>query len=161
MTARGRAAKAEQELSERQRYWLNHLQTAEAKGEQLKTYAKRLGLSEHSMYEAKRRLRKSGVIAPASQQKVPPPEFARVVVGELSRSCSLQVRFASGAVLEWSAGRRSPSQADWPGLVMGPSEAVAVLLYRDPVDMRKSINGKRWTNRIPDQELLILARSRF
>ncbi len=82
MTARGRAAKTEQELSERQRYWLDHLRTAEAKGEQLKGYAKRLGLSEYSMYEAKRRLRESGVIAPASQRKVPSPGFARVVVGE-------------------------------------------------------------------------------
>ncbi len=39
-------------LSERQRHWLKHLRTAERQGEPLKHYAKRLGLSEHSLYEA-------------------------------------------------------------------------------------------------------------
>ncbi len=117
MGARRRTAKSEDELSERQLYWLKHLRTAEAEGEQLKAYAKRLGLSEHSMYEAKRRLREYGVIAPIPQPKVRSPEFARVVVGEPSRSCSLQVRFASGAVLEWSEAPQGEALRELIGLV--------------------------------------------
>ncbi|MFQ5472143.1 MAG: hypothetical protein ACE5FA_04560 [Dehalococcoidia bacterium] len=69
MPARVRSRKSEKDLSERQRHWLTHLRAAERAGEALKTYAKRLGLSEHSMYEAKRRLRAYGLIAPATPRK--------------------------------------------------------------------------------------------
>jgi len=103
MAARTRSAKAEKDLSERQQYWLKHIRTAERSGEPLKTYAKRLGLSEHSMYEAKRRLRSYGLIAPAAQDKAAPSRFTRVAIGssEASPATSLRVRLASGAVLVW------------------------------------------------------------
>ena len=49
MASRRRSAKAEGDLSERQRYWLKHLRAAEGRGEPLKAYAKRLGLSESDL----------------------------------------------------------------------------------------------------------------
>jgi hypothetical protein len=39
MRTRGRSSTAEQDLSERQRYWLKHLRAAERKGEALTLYA--------------------------------------------------------------------------------------------------------------------------
>ena len=103
MAGRERSLKAEKGLSERQRYWLKHIRTGERAGEPLKTYAKRLGLSVHSMYEAKRRLRSYGLVAPAPQRGARRPAFARVAVAEAVRApASLRVRLASGSVLEWS-----------------------------------------------------------
>ncbi len=119
MSVRVRRIKAEKDLSERQRYWLTHLRAAERAGEPLKTYAKRLGLSEHSMYEAKRRLRACGVIAAASQRKTSPPRFARVAIerSEGSAGRSLRVRLASGVVLEWSEAPQGDALRDLIGLV--------------------------------------------
>jgi hypothetical protein len=93
------------ELSERQRYWLKHIRTAERKGEPLKHYAKRLRLSEQALYEAKRRLRLHGVLAPAPKRRFGSGRFVRVVAaGPKARPASLPLRIqlASGAVLEWA-----------------------------------------------------------
>jgi len=105
MAARRSQSQAPPELSERQRYWLKHLRAAERKGEPLKHYAKRLGLSEHSLYEAKRRLRQRGVLAPAPKGRSASPRFVRVVAPAAERRpapAPLRVQLASGAVLEWT-----------------------------------------------------------
>ncbi len=110
--------KAEPELSERQRYWLKHLRSAEGADESIKAYAKRRGLSEHSLYEAKRRLRALGVIAPAPKRPTPSPRFARVAVRDPSPSpCSLRIRLASGALLEWSEAPQGDALRELIGLV--------------------------------------------
>ena len=106
MAARRPRSQASPALSERQRYWLKHIRAAERKREPLTHYAKRLGLSEHSLYEAKRRLRRRGVLAPASVRRRPPPaRFVRVVAARPESrptSSPLRVQLASGAVLEWA-----------------------------------------------------------
>ncbi len=105
MAARQVRSQAPPELGERQRYWLKHIRAAERKQEPLKHYAKRLGLSEHSLYEAKRRLRLRGVLAPAAERRAPSPRFVRVVAsGPELRPAPLPLRaqLASGVVLEWS-----------------------------------------------------------
>ena len=111
--------KTEQDLSERQRHWLRHLRAAEAKGEPLKAYAKRLGLSEHSLYEAKRSLRACGLIALApARRKAASPGFVRVAVADPSRpSTSLRVRLPSGALLEWSEAPQGDALRELIGLV--------------------------------------------
>ena len=101
MGTRRRGGETSPELSERQRYWLKHLRAADGKGEPLKHYAARLGLSEHSLYEAKRRLRELGVIAPAARRRAGSSgsaRFARVAVSD-------------GSVA--SAPSRSSNQAYW------------------------------------------------
>ncbi len=118
MAARERSRTAEKDLSERQRFWLKHLRAAERAGEPLNTYAKRLGLSESSLYEAKRRLRACGVIAPAGKRRTSSPEFVRVEISEAAKtSSSLRVRLASGALLEWSAAPRGEALRELIGLV--------------------------------------------
>ncbi len=118
MAARRRSPKAEKDLSERQRFWLKHLRRAERAGEPLKTYAKRLGLSESSLYEAKRRLRAYGLIAPAPPRGTRRPAFARAAVaGAVRAPASLRVRLASGAVLEWSEAPQGDTLRDLVGLL--------------------------------------------
>ncbi len=115
---RSPVAKTEQELSERLRDWLRHLRAAERKGEPVKAYAKRLGLSEHSLYEAKRQLRACGLIAPAAARGPSPPRFTRVAVSETARpAVSLRVRLASGALLEWSEAPEGDALRELIGLV--------------------------------------------
>jgi hypothetical protein len=95
-------------LTERQRYWLKHIRAAERKDEPLTVYAEQQGLSVSSLYEAKRHLRETGVIAAASGTKTPKqvvPEFVSVSVREPVHSVNesiLRVRLSSGALLEWS-----------------------------------------------------------
>lgn len=122
MVARRRSPKAEKDLSERQRFWLTHLRAAERAGEPLATYAKRLGLSEQSMYEAKGRLRGYGLIAPATPRtisKTAPPRFTRVSIAprEGPPLKLLRVRLASGAVLEWSEAPQGDALRELIGLV--------------------------------------------
>jgi len=119
MAAGEQSPKTEKDLSERQRYWLKHLRAAEDAGEPLKTYAKRLGLSEHSMYEAKRRLRACGLIAPAAERKAAPLRFARVAMepSGATRVSTLRVRLASGALLEWSEAPQGDALRELVGLV--------------------------------------------
>ncbi len=113
-----RSATAERDLSERQRYWLKHLRAAEERGEPLKAYAKRLGLSESSLYEAKRRLRACGVIAPVPKRTTPSPGFARVKLRDPGPPpCSFRVRLASGAWLEWSQAPQGDALRELIGLV--------------------------------------------
>ena len=118
MGARGRSSKAEKDLSERQRYWLAHIRASEGRGEPLKAYAERLGLSESSLYEARRRLRAYGVIPPALQRRVSSPGFSRVAVSDAGRGvASLRVRLASGALLEWSEAPQGDALRELMGLV--------------------------------------------
>ncbi len=110
--------RAEQDLSERQRYWLKHLRAAEGKGEPLKAYAKRLGLAKSSLYEAKRSLRACGVIAAAPKRTTPSAGFARVAVSAPNPSSpSLRVRLSSGALLEWSEAPQGDALRELIGLV--------------------------------------------
>lgn len=119
MAERRRNCKAEKDLSERQRFWLGHLRAAERKGEALKAYAERLGLSKSSLYEAKRRLRACGVMALAPPRRASSPEFVRVTRADDGRatSASLRVRLASGALLEWSEAPQGDALRELIGLV--------------------------------------------
>ena len=118
MATRRRSRMAEKDLSERQRFWLKHLRTAGRKDEPLKAYAERLGLSESSLYEAKRRLRACGVIEPAPRRSASSPEFVRVEMADATRTpASLRVRLASGALLEWSEAPRGDGLRELIGLV--------------------------------------------
>lgn len=100
--------RAESELTERQRHWLGHLRAAQRKDEPLTVYAEQRGLSVSSLYEAKRQLRKAGIIAAASGPRTPErvaAKFVSVSVREPVRSVNgtvLRVRLSSGALLEWN-----------------------------------------------------------
>ena len=71
------------------------------------------------MYEAKRRLRELGVLAAASEPKTSASEFVRVAVSDRATPLRppFQVRFASGAVLEWSEAPQGEALRELLGLV--------------------------------------------
>jgi hypothetical protein len=119
MAARRRDREAtKQDLTERQRYWLKHVRAAERKGEPLRVYAKRLGLSEHSLYEAKRRLRLSGALMPAPQGGRPSVGFVQVEVSDRDpAAASLRVRLGSGALLEWREAPQGDALRELIGFV--------------------------------------------
>ena len=100
--------RAESELTERQRHWLKHICAAERKDEPLTVYAEQRGLSVSSLYEAKRHLRKAGVLAAvigSRKSKRLAPAFIPVSIPEPVHSVNgtvLRVRLSSGALLEWS-----------------------------------------------------------
>ena len=113
------SSRLESELTDRQRYWLEHIRAAEQRGEPVKSYAKRLGLASSSMYEAKRRLRQLGVLCAATAPKPAPTEFVRIGVADRSPSTCppFQVRLTSGAVLEWSEAPQGADLRELIGLV--------------------------------------------
>ena len=121
MASGGSRAMTGAKLSDRQRFWLSHIRTAERQGEALKHYAARLGLSEHSLYEAKRRLRELGVIAPGARRCAGSPRFARVSVSDepVASGSPLRVRLASGAVLEWSEAPHGEALRELVGMLSG------------------------------------------
>ncbi len=64
-------------LTDRERYWLEHLRRAEVAGQTLAAYAAAQGLKVGALYEAKSRLKRKGVLDP--QRPKPPARFLRVV----------------------------------------------------------------------------------
>ena len=110
-------------LTERQRHWLGHIRAAERKDEPLTVYAEQQGLSVSSLYEAKRHLRETGVIAAASgtkKQKQGVPEFVSVSVREPVPSVSgtaLRIRLSSGAMLEWSDAPQGEALRELVGML--------------------------------------------
>jgi hypothetical protein len=121
MAGRRAGSKSKPELSERQRFWLRHIRSAEQRGEPLKHYADRLGLSEYSLYDAKRRLRALGAIAPAQAPRSSAQQFVRVAVAKRpdGAEARLRVRLASGAVLEWSEAPSGEALRELVGMLAG------------------------------------------
>ena len=58
-------ATEERGLTERQRYWLEHIEACEASGESLKVYAAARGFSPGAIYAAKKVLIRKGVVTAA------------------------------------------------------------------------------------------------
>ena len=104
-------------LTERDRFWLRHIETAARAGTPATEYARQHGLSLGALYEAKRRLVRRGALEPtAVRERV---SFARVQVTPslpLPSTGPFRVRLVSGAVLEWATA---------PGV-----EALAALIER-------------------------------
>jgi hypothetical protein len=94
---------AELGLSERQRHWLRHLRACERSGETIRRYGERRGVSVHSLYSARKRLRSLG-ISFGSSQRSPRVAFAKVSLSEAGVGpAHWRVHFPNGAVVEWSA----------------------------------------------------------
>jgi len=90
-------------LSGRQRGWLRHVRAADRAGGTIKDYAARNGVSVQSLYQARKRLRRLGVLEPRVQPVRRP--FVKV---ERTTACPgagavWRVRLASGTVFESSA----------------------------------------------------------
>jgi len=72
----------QQELTERQQYWLEHLRKAKANGEPLTRYAQSRGLSAGALQQAKSRLEQRGVLrrTPEAAQRVDSNGFVPVII---------------------------------------------------------------------------------
>ncbi|MBI5450155.1 MAG: hypothetical protein HY940_02245 [Gammaproteobacteria bacterium] len=91
-------------LSERQRYWYQHLQQACEQQLSLLEYAQRQGLSASALYSAKGVLKAKGVLA---DEGVRPARFSAVtVIGNTPGGCTVRM---PGLSLELS----SPPSPSW------------------------------------------------
>ena len=84
-------------LTERDGFWLGHLEAIEREGVAAKAYARRRRLSVDALYQAKKRLVKMGAWP---VRRRPAVRFAEVRVTSAPRS-GCRLRLPSGAALEW------------------------------------------------------------
>jgi len=78
-------------LTDRQRFWLEHIQACEASGQSMAEYAAAQGISAQTMYAGKKTLVEKGVL-PAAQ----PPRFQRVHVMEAAASNQWRIGLPNG-----------------------------------------------------------------
>jgi len=92
--------------SERDRFWLKHHEAQRASGETAKAYAASVGISVRELYQARKRLRERGLLAPGRSKVATTPRFSKVAVTASASSAIEEPRFRitlpNGAVLEWS-----------------------------------------------------------
>jgi hypothetical protein len=130
-------------ITERQQYWLDHIRPAEAFDGSLADYARSEDLKPKELYFWMGILARRGLLDDSPSENN--AGFVRVIdptrpLGMARRS---QLRAARGA-----------GPLSEPTAMIRPSGDVRIHLYRQPVDMRKAVNGwcrlsrARWT-RIP------------
>jgi hypothetical protein len=86
--------------TERDRFWLRHLEAIERSSQSASAYARSHGLSVGTLFQAKRRLVQRGLIP---ERRV---SFTRVQVDREPRTVEagpFRLRLASGVVLEWAS----------------------------------------------------------
>jgi len=86
----------EAELTERQRYWLEHIQACEASGESLKAYAAAHGFAAGAMYAAKKVLIRKRLLGQSSAR------FQRVHAPVPSMGREWRVELPNGATVGFS-----------------------------------------------------------
>ena len=91
----------DQVLSERQRYWLEHVQSWNQSGMRMSEYAKDQGFAVRSMYDAKKALVKRGLL-PRSRSSYT-TRFEQVQIIESSAESEWRVALPNGSVVEFSA----------------------------------------------------------
>ncbi len=88
-------------LTERQRYWLEHIQSWNQSGLRMSEYAKDQGFAVRSMYDAKKALVKRGLL-PRSRSSYA-TRFEQVQIIESSAESEWRVALSNGSVVEFSA----------------------------------------------------------
>jgi hypothetical protein len=78
-------------LTERQRFWLKHIQACEASGKSIATYSAEQGIAARAMYGGKKVLVKKGVLATTR-----PARFQRVQVMEARVSNQWRIGLPNG-----------------------------------------------------------------
>ena len=98
------------ELTERDRFWLRHLERQAAGAETSKAYAAQEKLSICALYQARMRLSAQGAWPAASARKRSRPEtatpvrFTRLALpAPAPAAVACRLRLSSGMVVEWSA----------------------------------------------------------
>jgi len=78
-------------LTERQRYWLEHIQACEAAGQSISQYAAAKGISVQTMYAGKKTLVQKGVLP-----RTPTARFQRVQVVEAAANSQWRIGLPNG-----------------------------------------------------------------
>ena len=104
---------AQPRLTDKQRYWLTHLQTAEREGLSPRAYAQRHGLRPSQLYYWRSTLRKRGVLATAAR----PAEFVPVRVRDTR--AEVRVHLPNGVVV---ASSQPLSESAWLSVLRGASQ---------------------------------------
>jgi hypothetical protein len=78
-------------LTQRQRYWLEHVQACEASGKSIAAYSTEQGIAARAMYGGKKVLVKKGIL-PATQ----PTRFQRVLVMQATLSSKWRIGLPNG-----------------------------------------------------------------
>jgi len=110
-------SRREKPPTERDRYWLDHEAKLAASGLTAKAYAAEHELSLHALYQARKRLRKLGLLPPSAAPpkrgksgSTHPVSFARVEVRSPSGfAAEFRLSLPGGAVLEWSGAELPPA----------------------------------------------------
>ena len=88
-------------LTERQRYWLEHIQSWNESGMRMSEYARDQGFPVRAMYDAKKALVKKGVL-PRSRASYT-ARFERVQIIESSVESEWRIALPNGSVVEFTA----------------------------------------------------------
>jgi hypothetical protein len=88
----------ESPLTERQRYWLKHIQACEASGKTVADYALAQGINAKAMYAGKKELVKKGVLP-----RKRPPLFQRArIAGSMAVANEWRIVLPNGVVVVFS-----------------------------------------------------------
>jgi hypothetical protein len=96
--------------TEREQFWLDHQAAQAASGSTAKEYAASEGLSLQAFYQARKRLRSLGLLAPAPEPAKPRKRrsrakhvsFAKVAVTPSAMDAQFRLVLRDGIALEWS-----------------------------------------------------------
>ncbi len=106
-------------LSERDQYWLDHRSAQAASSQTAKEYAAAQGLSLPAFYQARKRLRQLGLLAPHTRAAKSPRKprreksvsFSKIAVAPRVPNDRFRLELASGIALEWPGGEVPDSVA--------------------------------------------------
>lgn len=128
--------------TDRQAFWLEHLRAC-GKGS-LNAYARAHGLEVRALYGAKARLKRQGLLVPASSA---PARLVRVERGESGAGgaalCRVRAaqRHGGGVRLRGATLAGAARQRGRAALMRPRNDGITVYLCVEPVDFRKQING--------------------
>ena len=110
----------EQKLTERQRYWMEHLRACEASGKTMRAYASATGIDARSLYDAKKRLVQRGVLS--AEKRSGGVEFSRArVVAGAAHGGDCRIQFPNGITRLQAHERLSKPFSNSSRIVSTPS----------------------------------------
>lgn len=104
---------SKRELTERDRFWLDHEQAIAKSGRSAKAYAAEQGVSLHALYQARKRLKALGHLPSGRTVKSRPRRtkpgagvaFSKIeLASSPTRDLGYRLSLPSGLVFEWSGG---------------------------------------------------------
>lgn len=112
MSSSAATARPTRHVSEREQFWLDHEAAQAASGKTAKEYAAAQGLSLHAFYQARKRLRALGLLAPrrAERKRSQKPakaktvSFSKIAVPATAPGPRFRLELPGGIALEWAGG---------------------------------------------------------